>query len=80
LDKQTGDGMSKANDAAETTFDMVTPYFSSNRIVQHMKLDESLKSNLHVNHYDGGHMFYSWDRSRKAFACDMQAFYARSVG
>ena len=61
-------------------FDMVTPYFSSNRIVQHMKLDESLKSNLHVNHYDGGHMFYSWDRSRKAFARDMQAFYARSVG
>jgi carboxypeptidase C (cathepsin A) len=44
-----------------------------------MKLDESLKSNLHVNHYDGGHMFYSWDRSRKAFARDMQAFYARSV-
>ena len=61
-------------------FDMVTPYFSSNRIIQHMKLDESLQSNLHVSHYDGGHMFYSWDRSRKAFARDMQSFYARSVG
>ena len=61
-------------------FDMVTPYFSTNRIIQHMKLDESLQSNLHVSHYDGGHMFYSWDRSRKAFARDMQSFYARSVG
>ena len=61
-------------------FDMVTPYFSSNRIVQHMKLDDSLKPNLHISHYDGGHMFYSWERSRIAFARDMQAFYAKSMG
>ncbi len=61
-------------------FDMVTPYFSSNRIVQHMKLDESLKPNLHISHYDGGHMFYSWERSRKAFARDMQSFYGKAMG
>ena len=54
-------------------FDMVTPYFSTNRIIQHMKLDESLQSNLHVSHYDGGHMS-TRGTARAAFARDMQSF------
>jgi carboxypeptidase C (cathepsin A) len=60
-------------------FDLVTPYFSSNRLVQHMKLDESLKGNLHIGHYNGGHMFYSWAASRKAFAHDIEKLYKGTV-
>jgi len=60
-------------------FDLVTPYFSSNRLVQHMKLDESLQDNLHISHYNGGHMFYSWAASRKAFARDIEKLYKGAI-
>lgn len=60
-------------------FDLVTPYFSSNRLVEHMKLDESLQGNLRVQHYLGGHMFYTWEASRKAFAKDMVKLYRDAV-
>lgn len=56
-------------------FDLVTPYFSSNRLVEHMKLNASLRGNLTTEHYLGGHMFYSWDASRKAFSKSMAKFY-----
>ena len=60
-------------------FDLVTPYFSSDRIVEHMKLDESLRGNLRVKHYQGGHMFYTWAASRKAFYKDMEKLYREAV-
>lgn len=56
-------------------FDLVTPYFTAERIRRLMKLDEDRKRLLTVRHYDGGHMFYTWDESRKAFARDLEAFY-----
>ena len=48
-------------------YDLATPYYASNRIVDSMKLDPSIRSNLHIEHYQGGHMFYTWESSRKAF-------------
>ena len=60
-------------------FDLVTPYFSSNRVVEHMKLDDSLKGNLRVQHYLGGHMFYTWAESRRAFFKDMEKMYREAV-
>lgn len=56
-------------------FDLITPYFASDRICRHLKLSESLQKNLSLKHYIGGHMFYSWEASRKAFFKDMKAFY-----
>ncbi|NLJ45626.1 MAG: peptidase S10 [Treponema sp.] len=61
-------------------FDLVTPYFTAERISRLMKLDEERKRLLTVRHYDGGHMFYTWDASRIAFARDMEAFYASKGG
>lgn len=60
-------------------FDLVTPYFSSNRLVEHMKLDASLRGNLRVQHYLGGHMFYTWAASRKAFYKDAEKLYREAV-
>lgn len=60
-------------------YDMVTPYFSSDRLIDHMKLTEAQKQNLTVQHYDGGHMFYAWPASRVAFANSIRAFYDISL-
>ena len=60
-------------------FDLVTPYFSSNRLVEHMKLDDSLQGNLTTEHYLGGHMFYTWEVSRKAFSKSMEQFYKNAI-
>ncbi|MGB5590075.1 MAG: peptidase S10 [Gammaproteobacteria bacterium] len=56
-------------------YDMVTPYFSSDRLVDHMKLTGAQKQNLTVEHYKGGHMFYAWEASRVAFTDSIKAFY-----
>lgn len=57
-------------------FDLVTPFFTANRLSRLMKLDADREKMLTVKHYDGGHMFYTWDASRKAFYQDMKNFYA----
>lgn len=56
-------------------FDLVTPYFSSRRLVDLMKLTSEQKGNILSRNYHGGHMFYSWDQSRKAFHSDTEKFY-----
>jgi carboxypeptidase C (cathepsin A) len=48
-------------------YDMVTPYFSSERLVEQMKLLPEQRKNLTVKHFGGGHMFYTWDDSRREF-------------
>lgn len=57
-------------------FDLVTPYFSSTRISNLMKLDEDTADRLTVKHYYGGHMFYAHEESRNAFSEDIKAFYS----
>lgn len=60
-------------------FDLVTPYFSSSRLVDVMRLDPTLTPNLAVQHYVGGHMFYTWQESREAFFDAMRGFYLEAV-
>jgi carboxypeptidase C (cathepsin A) len=60
-------------------FDLITPYFSSGRLTQLMKLTRSQQDNLVNKNYLGGHMYYSWDESRIAFRDDAQAFYASAT-
>ena len=56
-------------------YDLVTPFHSSDRIASLMKLDDSLKPNLSLHHFAGGHMFYTWDSSRAAFRDLVRNFY-----
>jgi carboxypeptidase C (cathepsin A) len=54
-------------------YDLVTTYFSSERSVGLLRLPESLRRQVTLKHYDGGHMFYSWAKSRRALARDAKA-------
>jgi carboxypeptidase C (cathepsin A) len=56
-------------------FDMVTPYFASERIRNLLRLDEATASSLTVQHFAGGHMFYAWQDSRVGFRDAIASFY-----
>jgi carboxypeptidase C (cathepsin A) len=60
-------------------YDLVTPYYSSDRLRNLMKLDPQMADRLTVQHYGGGHMFYAWESSRRAFTAAIAAFVADSV-
>jgi carboxypeptidase C (cathepsin A) len=60
-------------------YDLVTPYFSTDRIIEHMKLTDSQKEKITIRHFKGGHMFYAWEESRIEFTASMREFYTASV-
>ncbi|MBB6480531.1 S10 family peptidase [Spirochaeta isovalerica] len=61
-------------------YDLVTPYFSTDRLAALMKLTEDQRKKLTVRHYPGGHMFYGRASSRIALFEDMKNFYKRALG
>ena len=60
-------------------YDLVTPYYASDRLRNLMRLDPQMADRLTVQHYGGGHMFYAWESSRHAFAASIAAFVANAV-
>ena len=48
-------------------YDLVTPYYASDRLRNLMRLDPQMADRLTVRHFGGGHMFYAWETSRRAF-------------
>ncbi len=60
-------------------FDLVTPYFASNHLAAMMKLNPELRPNLTLKHFQGGHMFYTWDESRQQWFTEMKAFYQHAT-
>jgi len=61
-------------------YDLVTPYFSSDRLRNLMRLDPQMAERLTVRHFGGGHMFYAWEASRKDFTDAIAAFVADAAG
>ncbi len=57
-------------------YDLVTPYYATDRLRNLMRLDPQMAGRLTVQHYGGGHMFYAWEASRKAFTAAIAAFVA----
>jgi carboxypeptidase C (cathepsin A) len=57
-------------------FDLVTPYYASDRLRNLMRLDPEMAGRITVRHFGGGHMFYAWEASRKEFAAAIAAFVA----
>jgi carboxypeptidase C (cathepsin A) len=57
-------------------YDLVTPYYASDRLRNLMRLDPQMAGRLTVQHYGGGHMFYAWETSRHAFTAAISAFVA----
>jgi carboxypeptidase C (cathepsin A) len=60
-------------------YDLVTPYYASDRLRNLMRLDPEMASRLTVRHFGGGHMFYAWENSRREFTAAIAAFVADAV-
>lgn len=61
------------------TFDLVTPYYTSNRLTELMRLTDDQRQRVRLRHFRGGHMFYTHKASREAFFETAQDFYARAL-
>jgi carboxypeptidase C (cathepsin A) len=61
-------------------YDLVTPYYASDRLRNLMRLDPEMASRITVRHFRGGHMFYAWEQSRREFASAIGAFVADVLG
>jgi carboxypeptidase C (cathepsin A) len=57
-------------------FDLVTPYYASDRLRNLMRLDPAVADRVTVRHFGGGHMFYAWEESRQAFTAAIGEFVA----
>jgi carboxypeptidase C (cathepsin A) len=60
-------------------YDLVTPYYTTDRLRNLMRLDEQVAGRLTVRHFDGGHMFYAWEASRREFTAAISAFVADAL-
>ena len=60
-------------------YDLVTPYYATDRLRNLMRLDPQTASRVTVRHFDGGHMFYAWADSRREFAAAIAAFVAEAI-
>jgi carboxypeptidase C (cathepsin A) len=60
-------------------YDLVTPYYTSDRLRNLMRLDSEMAGRLTVRHFGGGHMFYTWEESRREFTAAIAAFVADAV-
>ncbi|HST24848.1 MAG TPA: hypothetical protein VLJ76_02560 [Gaiellaceae bacterium] len=60
-------------------FDLVTPYYASDRLRNLMRLDPATAGRLTVHHFGGGHMFYAWEESRREFSAAISAFVADAL-
>ena len=65
---------------AHGRYDLVTPYYASDRLRNLMRLDPGMAGRLTVRHFDGGHMFYAWESSRRAFTAAIAEFVADATG
>jgi len=61
-------------------YDLVTPYFASDRLRNLMRLDPDTGARITVRHFGGGHMFYAWEASRRDFTDAIAAFVADAAG
>jgi carboxypeptidase C (cathepsin A) len=57
-------------------YDLVTPYYASDRLRNLMRLDPEMAGRLTVRHFGGGHMFYAWEASRREFTEAISTFVA----
>jgi carboxypeptidase C (cathepsin A) len=55
-------------------FDLVTPYYASDRLRNLMRLAPAIADRITVRHFGGGHMFYAWEASRRAFTSAISEF------
>jgi carboxypeptidase C (cathepsin A) len=60
-------------------FDLVTPYFASLYVVNHMALDDAMRRNLTFKIYECGHMIYTHAQAREQLYADVKTFYTSAL-
>jgi carboxypeptidase C (cathepsin A) len=60
-------------------YDLITPYYASDRLRNLMRLDPDMAGRLTVRHFGGGHMFYAWEGSRLDFTESIASFVAGAI-
>jgi carboxypeptidase C (cathepsin A) len=60
-------------------YDMATPYFASDRLRNLMRFDPDTAGRLTVRHFEGGHMFYAREESRRGFTAAISEFVAGAL-
>lgn len=61
---------------ASGRYDLVTPYFTARWLIDQLALPESVRADIRVRVYEGGHMMYMRPASRAALAADAAALFA----
>jgi carboxypeptidase C (cathepsin A) len=64
---------------AHGRYDLVTPYYASERLRNLMRLDPETAGRLTIRQLGGGHMFYAWEASRRDFTAAIAAFVADAL-
>ena len=57
-------------------YDLITPYFESKYLVEQLGQGSPMANGIGFEVYQGGHMFYMWEPSRKAFTADARKLIA----
>jgi carboxypeptidase C (cathepsin A) len=61
-------------------FDLITPYMASKRLLNHVfQATPHVEKRFMFKAYKGGHMFYTWEESRKQFQKDARQFYKNAM-
>lgn len=55
-------------------YDLATPYLATRYTFNHLELDESLRDNVQMKHYEAGHMMYIHDPSLAQLKRDLDNF------
>ena len=60
-------------------YDLATPYFATEYTFHHLELDESLRGNVAMGYYEGGHMMYIHEPSLARLKQDLAQFVAGAI-
>ncbi len=55
-------------------YDLATPYFAAEHVVEQMHLDPAVRPNIALTYYNAGHMIYVQKESREKFRRDFEGF------
>jgi len=60
-------------------YDLATPYFATEYVFNHLGLDESLRGNVEMGHYEAGHMMYIHMPALEALKTDLANFIKKAM-
>jgi carboxypeptidase C (cathepsin A) len=61
-------------------YDLATPHFAMQYTVNHLGLDDSLKKNVTLSHFEGGHMMYIYEPAMESLRDQLVKWYADADG